>query len=176
MDNNFKENTKKSKDGEKRRRKRKSNTVTIQDDEYLDSMVFLEMQMFQMDEDDDKIIVSSEEDKTQEEIIIDEILSMPIDTLINVKQVPDRLLSASASSRRMSTISNSRRMSMISRRSSTGSIKEPASLKISLPSPLGPSYLPTKPVAGILAPTHHTERLYRYTHIEGIIYPPGYMP
>ena len=77
--------------------------------------MFLEMQMFQMDDVDGKIIPNVE-DKSQEEIIIDEILAMPMDTLMQVKKVPDRLLSPIAErlpARRMSSILNSRRMSAV---------------------------------------------------------------
>jgi hypothetical protein len=183
--------TRREKEREKRRKKRerKSKNAIIQDDEYLDSMMFLEMQMFQMDDDDNKIIPNVE-DKTQEEIIIDEILSMPMDTLMRVKKVPDRLLSPMTERqppRRMSAIPSSRRMSAIpcSRRGSAlYSLEEPdSSTLIPLPSPFSPPYLPTRPVSGILAPNHNTERLYRYTHIERIVYPhervivpPGYAP
>ena len=51
-----------------------------------------------------------------------------------------------------------------------------APLSISLPTPLPPSYQPALPVPRVWSKTHTTERLYRYTHIEGIIYPPGYVP
>ena len=47
---------------------------------------------------------------------------------------------------------------------------------ISLPSPLPPLYQPGQQVPGVWSANHTTERLYRYTHIEGIIYPPGYVP
>ena len=49
-------------------------------------------------------------------------------------------------------------------------------LSIPLPTPLPPSYQPALPVPRVWSKTHTTERLYRYTHIEGIIYPPGYVP
>ena len=70
-----KNGSRKVKKHEKKRKKkaRKSKNVVMQDDEYLDSMMFLEMQMFQMDDVDGKIIPNVE-DKSQEEIIIDEIL------------------------------------------------------------------------------------------------------
>ena len=76
-----------------------------------------------MDDVDGKSIPNVE-DKSQEEIIIDEILSMPIETLIQVKKVPDRLLSPISErlpARRMSLNPNLRRMSTIpcSRRGST---------------------------------------------------------
>ena len=176
----YKKGSKREKDQEKRQKKRerKSNNSVMQDDEYLDAMVFLEMQMFQMDDVDGKIIPNIET-QSQEEIIIDEILSMPMDTLLRVKKVPDRLLSPIAERqppRRMSSIPSSRRMSAlpISRQGSTldtGQGSQDGTTLIPVPSPLRPSYLPSKPVSGILAPDHNTERLYRYTHIERIVYP-----
>ena len=42
-------------------------------------------------------------------------------------------------------------------------------------SPLHPSYLPSRPVSVLWSSTHTTERLYRYTHIERMVYPPGYV-
>ena len=42
---------------------------------------------------------------------------------------------------------------------------------IPLPVPLTPPYLPTKPVSMIWSSKHSTERLYRYTHFERIVYP-----
>ena len=44
-------------------------------------------------------------------------------------------------------------------------------LEISLPSPLLPPYLPTKPVSLVWSGKHHTSLLYRYTHIERLVYP-----
>ena len=78
-----KHGSRKGKKHEKKIKKkaRKSKNAVMQDDEYLDSMMFLEMQMFQMDDVDGKIIPNVE-DKSQEEIIIDEILAMPMDTLM----------------------------------------------------------------------------------------------
>ena len=143
---------------------RHSLNVVAPEDDHLDSMMFLEMQMFQMDDDDDKIIPEEEEDKSNEEIIIDAILTMPIDTLMQHKKVPDRLLSPKVqrqSSRRPSAIATSRR----------GSLIEYPDSSIPLPTPLHPSYLPTKPVVGILKKNHHTERMYRYATMERIVYP-----
>ena len=51
-----------------------------------------------------------------------------------------------------------------------------APLSIPLPAPLPPPYQPALPVPRVWSKNHTTERLYRYTHIEGIIYPPGYVP
>ena len=151
---------------QRRKRERIAKNAVRPDDDYVDSMMFLEMQMFQMDEDDSKIIHYFE-DKSQEEIIIDEILSMPMDNL----RVPDRFLSPiverPSSSRTMSTVSSSRRMSGI-----PSSPDENSITFIPLPSPLCPSYLPSKPVTGIWSKTHSTDHLYRYTHIERIVYPP----
>ena len=193
----YKKGSKKEKDREKRRKKReiKARNAVMQDDEYLESLVFLEMQMFQMDDVEGKLVPYIE-DKSQEEIIIDEILSLPMDTLMTVKNVPDRLLSpiterpparrmssvassrrmsSIASSRRMSSIASSRRMSSIAssrRMSEAYSAREDSVLDmIPLPLALCPPYLPSKPVSGILAPQHTTDRLYRYTHIERIVYP-----
>ena len=85
--------TKREKEREKRRKNRERQPVNViaPADEYLDSMMFLEMQMFQMDDDDDKII-PDDKDKSHEEIIIDAILTMPMDTLMQVKNVPDDFL------------------------------------------------------------------------------------
>ena len=47
---------------------------------------------------------------------------------------------------------------------------------ISIPDPLSPLYQPSQHVPRVWSSSHTTERLYRYTHIEGIIYPPGYIP
>ena len=160
---------KKDKKVSRRKEKRTKNAIVPEDD-YLDSMMLLEMQMFQMDDVEDKILPQLE-DKSQEEIIIDEILSLPMDTLMQVKSVPDRLLSPIVERpRRLSAIPESRRPSAVqmSRRGSSLSTDQNF---IPLPEALSPSYLPTKPVSGILAPSHHTDRLYRYTHIERIVYP-----
>ena len=40
-----------------------------------------------------------------------------------------------------------------------------------LPLPLLPPYLPTKPVRLIWSRRHNTSQLYRYTHIERLVYP-----
>ena len=48
--------------------------------------------------------------------------------------------------------------------------------EISIPDPLHPLYQPSQHVPRVWSSSHTTERLYRYTHIEGIIYPPGYIP
>ena len=60
--------TKREKEREKRRKNRERQPVNViaPADEYLDSMMFLEMQMFQMDDVDGKIIPNVE-DKSQEE-------------------------------------------------------------------------------------------------------------
>ena len=175
----YKKGSKKEKEREKRRKKReiRAKNAVMQDDEYLESLVFLEMQMFQMDDVEGKLVPYIE-DKSQEEIIIDEILSLPMDTLMTVKNVPDRLLSPITErppARRMSSIASSRRMSSIAssrRMSEAPSAREDSVLDmIPLPLALCPPYLPSKPVSGILAPQHNTDRLYRYTHIERIVYP-----
>ena len=178
--NKSKQKTKKQKEREKRmkRRERQSVNAIAPEEEHLDSMMFLEMQMFQMDEDDYKII-PEEENKSNEEIIIDAILTIPIDTLMQHKNVPDKLLSSPKvqrqSSRRMSGDSVYQRMSLAAS-SRRGSAIDPqqdpnGSRSIPLPTPLYPSYLPTKPVVGILNPNHNTERMYRYATMERIVYP-----
>ena len=43
--------------------------------------------------------------------------------------------------------------------------------EIILPSPLRPPYLPTKPVSLVWSRRHTTTQLYRYTHIERLVYP-----
>ena len=66
---------------------------------------------------------------------------------------------------------------LISREPTEGTRRSSLSpLSIPLPAPLPPSYQPALPVPRVWSKTHTTERLYRYTHIEGIIYPPGYVP
>ena len=47
---------------------------------------------------------------------------------------------------------------------------------ISVPKPLPPLYQPGQSVPRVWSRDHATERLYRYRHIEGIVYPPGYLP
>ena len=42
---------------------------------------------------------------------------------------------------------------------------------IILPRPLLPPYLPTKPVSMVWSRKHSTSQLYRYTHIERLVYP-----
>ena len=83
-------------------------------------------------DDEQKIIV---DDKSQEEIIIDEILSMPIDSLLRVPKVPDRLLSPLVTRPRPpATVPPSQ------------NIPAPDPASILLPRPLAPPYLPTKEV------------------------------
>ena len=75
------------------------------------------------------------DDKSQEEIIIDEILSMPIDSLLRVPKVPDRLLSPLVTRPRPpATVPPSQ------------NIPAPDPASILLPRPLAPPYLPTKEV------------------------------
>ena len=128
-------------------------------------------------DDEQKIIV---DDKSQEEIIIDEILSMPIDSLLRVPKVPDRLLSPLVTRPRPpATVPPSQ------------NIPAPDPASILLPRPLAPPYLPTKevllfielvrnfileifylqPVSSVWSSRHTTDRLYRYTHFERIVYP-----
>ena len=136
-------------------------------------MLEMEIEFINCDAEDGQKIIS--DDKSQEEIIIDEILSMPIDSLLTVPKVPDRLLSP--------LVTNPRRIQHISqettsdsgqdqrpRRSSSTDLSRP-NIDILLPSPLTPPYLPTKPVSSVWSARHTTNRLYRYTHFERIVYP-----
>ena len=84
-------------------------------------------------DDEQKIIV---DDKSQEEIIIDEILSMPIDSLLRVPKVPDRLLSP--------LVTRPRPPATVPPSAQNISAPDPGS--ILLPRPLAPPYLPTKEV------------------------------
>ena len=45
-----------------------------------------------------------------------------------------------------------------------------------LAAPLAPPYRPVRPVSRVWSTADNTERLYRYTHMQGCIYPPGYLP
>ena len=47
---------------------------------------------------------------------------------------------------------------------------------IPIAAPLLPLYQPGQAVPQVWSRNHSSERLYRYRHIEGIIYPPGYLP
>ena len=166
-----------------KRLKKQSHNVVNPEDEYLDSMMLLEMQMFQMDDDDKKIIKEegeSDQPRGEEEIIIDEILAMPIDSFMSEPAVPDRLLTprgprykpASAASRAVSGLAG-RRLSIVSEEGGPGPGPggSDSSIPLPLPLPLSPPYLPGRPVLGIWAANHNTDRLYRYTHIERIVYP-----
>ena len=142
---------------ERRRRKRERRMMNrnIQEEDYLDSMKLLEMQMTQLDDEDDDKIIQCKGEKTSKDL-----------SMLYVKQLPDNLLSpvvTTFQARRMSLLCSSRRFSL---EVST----------IPYPSPLSPSYLPNRPVSVIWSSTHRTESLYRYTHIERVVYPPGYIP
>ena len=132
------------------------------------NVLHLEMQLVLIDEKaEDKII---KDDQSQEEIMIDEILSMSMDALLETPKVPDRLLSPmvrrsrpvmSALPRREEEMSGTGQQSGVS-----DSLEE-----ISLPRPLLPPYLPTKPVSLVWSRRHNTAQLYRYNHIERLVYP-----
>ena len=50
------------------------------------------------------------------------------------------------------------------------------SLSINIPGPLTPSYQPTLVVNNVWSTSLNMQRLYRYTTMQGVIYPPGYVP
>ena len=50
------------------------------------------------------------------------------------------------------------------------------SLSIDIPGPLAPSYQPNMVVSNVWNTNINMQRLYRYTTMQGIIYPPGYVP
>ena len=135
-------------------------------------MLEMEIEFINCDAEDGQKIIS--DDKSQEEIIIDEILSMPIDSLLTVPKVPDRLLSPLVTNPRriqhsLETTSDSGQ-DQRPRRSSSTDLSRP-NIDILLPSPLTPPYLPTKPVSSVWSARHTTNQLYRYTHFERIVYP-----
>ena len=143
---------------ERRRRKRERRMMNrnIQEEDYTDSMKLLELQIIQLEEKDEEKIIQSKFQRTSDET-----------KMLQVKQLPDILLSptaASYQSRRLLSLSSTRRLSNV----------EVSSL--SCPSPLIPSYLPSRPVSALWSSTHTTDNLYRYTHMERIVYPPGYVP
>ena len=49
-------------------------------------------------------------------------------------------------------------------------------LSIPIPGPLTPSYQPNLVVSNVWSSNMSMQRLYRYTTMQGIIYPPGYVP
>ena len=105
--------------------------------------------------------------------VIDEILSMPIDSLLTVPKVPDRLLSPLVTHPRRAQQSHDAVAEVdppLPSRSSTTNPSLP-NIDITLPSALSPPYLPTKPVSSVWSARHTTTRLYRYTHFERIVYP-----
>ena len=133
-------------------------------------MLKMEIEFINCDAEDGQKIIS--DDKSQEEIIIDEILSMPIDSLLTVPKDPDRFLTPLVINPRriqQETTSDSGQ-DQRPRRSSSTDLSRP-NIDILLPSPLTPPYLPTKPVSSVWSARHTTNRLYRYTHFERIVYP-----
>ena len=129
---------------------------------------------YSFDIDDERKIIL--EDQSKEEIIIDEILSMPIDSVLTVPKIPDRLLSPLVTRHRDPALSLPGSVEDLSQPRLPGSpgrfVPSSSQLEsVPLPAPLGPPYLPTKPVTSVWSRRHTTERLYRYTHFERIVYP-----
>ena len=48
-------------------------------------------------------------------------------------------------------------------------------LSISIPQPLSPAYHPGRMVTQVWDGRHQVEQLYRYTHFDRLVYPPGYI-
>ena len=133
-------------------------------------MLEMEIEFINCDAEDGQKIIS--DDKSQEEIIIDEILSMPIDSLLTVPKVPDRLLSPLVTHPRRIQQSQETLAEVELQRPRNSTIDPSVpNIDIMLPSPLSPPYLPTKPVSSVWSARHTTNRLYRYTHFERIVYP-----
>ena len=129
-------------------------------------MLEMEIEFINSDAEAGQKIIS--DDKSQEEIIIDEILSMPIDSLLTVPKVPDRLLSPLVTHPRRAQQSHDAVAEVAPPLPSHSSLPN---IDITLPSALSPPYLPTKPVSSVWSARHTTTRLYRYTHFERIVYP-----
>ena len=139
---------------ERRRRKRERRMMNrnVQEEDYADSMKLLEMQMLELEEEDEdeKIIECRCSDLSDQY------------NLLQVTNLPDILLSPTAATyqdRRLSTLSTTRRKSSA----------------VGLSPPLIPPYLPSRPVSVLWSSTHNTDSLYRYTHMERVVYPPGYV-
>lgn len=106
----------------------------------------LEMELSSITDDpEESQILSETEDNIleEDELVLDEILSLTIDSMLQA----------------LTTESQEPRSKML---------ESPA---ISLPSPLSPAYIPVRPVFSIWSHQHTSDRLYRYTYIERIVYP-----
>ena len=123
---------------------------SIMKSDHLDSMKILEMQMEHYYEDDDEKILDSD---VGGEVFLPDIHISPSETIIH-----------QLNSRRVSTFSVP---SISSRR--------PSLATPSTPTPLSPSYLPSRPVSVLWSSSQPSVRLYSYPHIERIVYPPGYV-
>ena len=122
--------------------KRISNRVTS----YSHRSMELEMELMTIDDDTEMKIVDDRFD--DDDAIIDEILTLPLDSVMLKQLVPDRLLTPEKRQ-----------------------CQDLAAPEVSLPQPLTPAYLPSRPVSGVWSSRHSTQRLYRYTHFERLVYP-----
>ena len=127
------------------------NNSFVMKSNYLDSMKLLELQMEQYhDSNDEEKILDSE---TGEAESLPHIHISPSETIIQQ--------------------GDSRKMSIVSVPSISS--RRPSLAIPSSPTPLSPSYLPSRPVSVLWSSSQPCVRLYSYPHIERIVYPPGYV-